>query len=137
MSLDDLFFEGLELWIGEEGKSKGPYFGNSCRELLLQFLKFVEQELGPERSEFKVTLNVPILTNESMKEKWSNILQIPLKNFTAICVDSRINKEYAQVYLNSIVLVELMKKLFGTMKSAILANEKFASAFLRGLFAAE
>jgi len=134
----DLFFEGLGLWIGEGGKSKGLYFGNSCPELLQRFLNLVERELGLSKSDFKVTLNVPRFANEIMtKKKWSNILQIPAENFTAVCVDPRINKEYAQVYLNSIVLVELMNKLFRTIKPEVSTNEKFASAFLRGLFAAE
>lgn len=136
--LDDLFFEGFGLWIGEGGKSKGLYFGNTCPELLLRFLNFAQEKLGFNRLKFKVTLNAPSSVNNSMiKEKWSETLQIPIENFTAICVDPRINREYAQLYVNSVVLIEALNALLGTLKPTILADEKFASAFLRGVFAAE
>ena len=134
--LDDLLFVGLGLWVGEGGKSKGLYFGNTSDEILLRFLNFVEEKLGFNRSNFRITLNVPS-ANDSAIRKWSNTLQIPAENFTAICVDPRINRDYAQLYRNSVVLIEVIKGLFTTLRSTILADEKFASAFLRGLFAAE
>jgi len=37
IELDDLFFEGLGLWVGEGGKAKGLYIGNSCPELCRDF----------------------------------------------------------------------------------------------------
>jgi hypothetical protein len=136
--LDSLFFEGLGLWVGEGGKRKGMYFGNSCPELILRFIDFVEGKLGINRQEFKVTINVSTVADrDTAKERWSKMLRIPTKNFTSACIDSRINREYAQLYLNSIVLVEFMNRLHQTLESTILADEKFAAAFLRGLFAAE
>jgi len=136
LSLDDLFFEGLGLWVGEGGKSKGLYFGNTCPEILSRFLDFSREKLGIDRAEFKVTLNTPLFDNNTTK-KWSRMLKISIKNFTALCIDPRINLEYAQLYINSIILAKIMKELFNAFKPIILANEKFASAFLRGLFAAE
>ncbi|MCD6403424.1 MAG: hypothetical protein J7K98_03780 [Candidatus Aenigmarchaeota archaeon] len=46
VELDDLFFEGLGLWQGDGGKSKGLYFGNSCPTVINHFLMFVEKKLG-------------------------------------------------------------------------------------------
>ncbi len=138
IELDDLFFEGLGLWVGEGGKNKGLYFGNSSLELLLHFLRYVERKLGICRRNFKVTLNVPT-TNDgwTSKKKWSDPLQIPAKNFTRICIDPRISREYAQIYFNSIVLVELMKTLQKKLEPEILSTKEFAVPFLRGMFAAE
>jgi hypothetical protein len=139
IELDDLFFEGLGLWQGEGGKDKGLYFGNNCEEILLHFLKFVEQKLGISRNEFKVTVNVPALTDseEEINKKWSKKLQIPFENFTHVCVDNRINEEYAQFYINGIILSELMKSLNEKLKHIILRNREFATAYLRGIIAGE
>jgi len=136
MILDDLFFEGLGLWVGEGGKNKGLYFGNTSPELLLHFIKFVERKLGLRREMFKVTVNSPQHKADS-KEGWSRILQIPIQNFTNVCLDARINREYAQVYLNSIVLAELMKNLQEKLGLVILAAKEYAVSFLKGMFAAE
>lgn len=139
IELDNLFFEGLGLWQGEGGKSKGLYFGNSCPELLLRFLEFVEEKLGMSRKDFKVTVNVPELkeAEDAVRKKWSNILKIPVENFTNICVDERMNREYAQFYINSIVLVELMKNMHEKLKTIISSRRDFTNAYLRGAFAAE
>lgn len=136
IELDDLFFEGLGLWVGEGGKDKGLYFGNTSPELLLRFLRFAEEKLGIGRKSFKITLNVPI-KEDFTKEKWSEILQIPTRNFTEICIDPRISREYAQIYFNSVVLVELMKILQRRLGTIISTTREFAVPFLRGLFAAE
>jgi len=138
IELDELFFEGLGLWLGEGGKGKGLYFGNSAAELILRFLKFAEEKLGINRQNFKVTLNVPTVKNEnSTIERWSNTLQIPTKNFTGMCIDPRISREYAQVYYNSVVVAELMKVLQKKLEAAISTTDKFTIPFLRGIFAAE
>ena len=138
IELDELFFEGLGLWLGEGGKSKGLYFGNSSPELILHFLKFVEEKLGISRQNFKVTLNIPAVKDEnSAVEKWSKMLQIPTRNFTGVCTDPRISREYAQIYYNSVVLVELLKSLQKKLEPAISSSEKFATPFIRGMFAAE
>ncbi len=136
VALDDLFFEGLGLWLGEGGKDKGLYFGNSSTNLILRFLKFVDAKLGINRSKFRVTINSPAPSVNS-KKKWSDVLRISIMNFTNICLDTRINHEYAQVYLNSIILVELMKNLQKKLEPMILSNGGHASSFLRGMFAAE
>jgi len=138
MTLDALTFEGLGLWVGEGGKDKGLYFGNSSPGLLLHFLKFTDEKLGIDRRNFKVTLNVFMLKDENLiKTRWPEILQIPIGNFTRICIDPRISKEYAQIYCNSILLVELIKALQKEMEPAILSTQQFAAPFLRGMFAAE
>jgi len=111
------------------------YFGNSEPRLLLRFITFVEEKLGLSRTEFKVTLNAP-KSEVNLREKWSKILGIPLKNFANICVDARINKEYAQLYFNSIIISESMKNLQEKFESAGLSTE-YAAPFLRGMFAAE
>lgn len=69
VELDELFFEGLGLWEGESGKDKGLYFGNSCLELLLRFLRFVELKLGLLRKDFKVTVNSPTTHPEDVIKK--------------------------------------------------------------------
>jgi len=134
--LDELFFEGLGLWVGEGGKSKGIYFGNTSQELMLRFLEFVEKKLGLSREMFKVTVNSP-RCEADLKERWSKILQIPMVNFTGVCLDTRINHEYAQVYLNSIILVELVKNLQEKLGQTISSTKECAVSFLRGMFAAE
>ena len=136
MALDALALEGLGLWEGESGKDKGLYFGNSSPVLMLQFLKFVEDKMGISREKFRVTINTHIIKVD-LKEKWSKILQIPIMNFTNVCLDTRINHEYAQVYLNSIILVELIKNLQEKLGPAILSNGEYTASFLRGMFAAE
>jgi predicted transcriptional regulator len=139
IELDNLFFEGLGLWEGEAGKSKGLYFGNSCPELLLHFLRFVEQKLGLAREKFKVTVNSPNLDEpeDLINRRWSKKLRIPFEKFTHVCYDSRINQEYAQVYISGIVLSELMKNLHEKFKSIILINKEYIVSYLRGVFAAE
>ena len=139
IKLDKLFFEGLGLWEGEAGKSKGLYFGNSCPELLLHFLRFVGQKLGLVREQFKVTVNSPNLNKpeDFINKRWSEKLRIPFENFTHVCYDPRINQEYAQVYINGIVLSELMKNLHEKLKSIILINKEYIVSYLRGVFAAE
>jgi hypothetical protein len=136
MTLDALTLEGLGLWEGEGGKNKGLYFGNSSQELVNHFLKFIEARLGISREKFKVTVNSPS-TRADLREKWSKTLEIPLRNFTNVCLDERINFEYAQIYLNSVILVELMKNLGEKIRSTILSSKENTAAFLRGLFAAE
>ena len=138
IELDELFFEGLGLWVGEGGKNKGLYFGNSDPELILHFLKFVEGKLGVRRQNFKVTLNVPPAEDGgSSKNRWSETMQIPIKSFTRTCTDPRISREYAQIYFNGIVLVELMKALQKKLEPSILSTKEFTVSFLRGMFAAE
>ncbi len=138
VALDDLFFEGLGLWRGEGSKSKGLYFGNSNPSLLHRFLEFIEHKLGLDREEFKVTINVPTSPYlDEVKEKWVNELSIPAQNFTQICVDPRIRKEYAQAYFNSVILAKLMGDLYSRFKAFILQDQRASVAFLRGIFAAE
>ena len=136
MTLDALALEGLGLWEGEGGKNKGLYFGNSSPELINRFLGFAEARLGISRKEFKVTVNSPD-ARANLREKWSKTLGIPLRNVTSICVDERINFEYAQIYLNSVILVELMKNFLYNMKQIILSSIENTASFLRGLFASE
>lgn len=82
IELDDLFFEGLGLWVGEGGKSKGPYFGNSCPELLSHFLKFAEEKPGIDRKNFKVTSNVLALNDgNSTKKKMVRNIANPGRKF--------------------------------------------------------
>jgi len=57
--LDELFFEGLGLWIGDGSKQKGIYFGNTEKNVLLHFLKFLEERIGLERKDFKVIVHTP------------------------------------------------------------------------------
>ena len=139
IELDELFFEGLGLWQGEGGKNKGLYFGNSCLELILHFLKFCEQKIDIKRGEFNVTMNISqILDSEQLaKNMYSKKLKIPIENFTNICIDERINKNYIQLYINGIVLCELMKNLHKKLEDVILQNCEYSVSYLRGVFAAE
>jgi len=139
VELDELFFEGLGLWQGEGGKDKGIYFGNTCVELLLHFLRFIEEKLGISRKKFKVTLNVPVLNRhqDEIKKEWSKRLGIAFENFTNVCIDPRINEEYAQMYFNSIVLSELMNNLHIKLQNLILNQKEFAIAYMKGIIAAE
>jgi len=139
IELDQLFFEGLGLWKGEGGKNKGLYFGNTSLEILLHFLSFVEQKIGLSRKEFKVTLNVPKIkiTEKETKRNWSAKLEIPLINFTKVCIDLRINQEYAQIYFNSIFLCELLKSFYKKLQSNVLQNKEYVISFLKGVFASE
>ncbi len=136
--LDKLFFEGLGLWQGEGSKAKGIYFCNSNSQIICHFLTFVERKLGLQRSEFKVTICTPYSNElEKIKEKWSKLLRVSLCNFTAVSIDPRINKDNVQVYVNSIVLVELLKNMHDKLKPLIKSNVEFATAYLRGIFAGE
>ncbi|MBS3055041.1 MAG: hypothetical protein J4452_00945 [Candidatus Aenigmarchaeota archaeon] len=139
IELDNFFFENLGLWQAEGGKSKGLYFGNTDIEILLYFLKFVEQRLGTSRFKFNVTINAPRITysEDEIKERWSKMLRIPKENFTAVCIDPRINEEYAQIYMNGIVLSMLMNNLQEKLKEMVLSNKEFASSYMRGIFAGE
>lgn len=139
MFLDELFFEGIGLWRGEGGRKKGIYFGNSDASLLQRFLDFIEQKIGLTRREFKATINIPAIpdSEDAVKRRWSNELRIPMQNFTRICIDPRINKEYVQVYFNSVILAELMKSLYLKSREIILQYPGLCIPFLRGLFAAE
>lgn len=138
LELDGFFFENLGLWQGEGGKHKGLYLGNNCLELLQHFLKFSEERLGFGKEMFNVTLNVPEEMPEAdVKRRWSKSLGIPYENFTGICVDTRINHEYAQLYINGIVLSELMNRLHESLKPSILESQDAAVSYLRGFFAGE
>jgi len=134
--LDELFFEGLGLWIGDGSKQKGIYFGNTEESVLLHFLKFLEERIGLERKDFKVIVHTPG-KNKNLVEKWSKILEIPKENFVKVVEDRRINKEYVQIYFNSIVLLEFFKKIWEMLKNEIERNEAWVRGFLRGIFAAE
>lgn len=61
ITIDKLFAEGLGLWIGEGGRQKGIYFGNSDFTLIKCFLEFASQKIGVEREKFKATVNIPSL----------------------------------------------------------------------------
>jgi len=139
IELDDLFFEALGLWQGEGGKNKGLYFGNSCLELILHFLEFTRQKLGIKRDEFKVTMNTPekFESENFVKNMYSEEMGIPLENFTNVCVDKRISKNYIQLYINGIVLCELMKILHERFKILILKHFNYSVPYLRGVFVAE
>jgi len=139
IELDRLFFEGLGLWQGEGGKSKGLYFGNNCPALINHFLNFVERKLGIKRDEFKVTVNSPNLNEkeETIKERWSRLLKIPRENFTKVCYDARIRKEYAQVYINGVVLLMVVKTLHEKLRKIILQNTTYAASYIRGIIASE
>lgn len=138
LELDEFFFENLGLWQGEGGKGKGLYFGNTCLELLLHFLRFVEEKIGLQRIEFKVTINTPTSDSEDeIKKRWSEKLKIPFENFTSVCLDQRINYEYAQIYINGIILSELMKNLHEKLKPTILSSKSFSASYMRGIIAAE
>lgn len=139
IELDELFFEGLGLWVAEGDKSKGIYFGNTCENVLEKFMKFVESKFGILRTEFKVRIIVPKLDidEDTVKEKWSKKLKIPLYNFTRISIKENTDSEYAYPYFNSKILIELLKLLYKKLKSIILKNTLFASAFMRGIIAGE
>lgn len=139
ITTNDLFFEGLGLWYGEGSKAKGLYFGNSCLELILHFLKFVETKLGLARTNFKVVMLVPEKKESELniKTKWAKKLGIPVENFNGICICPKINLEHAMIYINSIVLITLLKNLHKHVKPLIFSSEEFSSAYMRGIFAAE
>lgn len=139
LELDEFFFENLGLWQGEGGKAKGMYFGNNCLALLSHFIAFAEERLGLDRNLFKVTINVPkaASSEDDVKRRWSEKLNIPFENFTKPCVDSRINEEYAQVYINGIVLAELMKELHRKLKPVLVSDARNCAPYIRGIIAAE
>lgn len=138
VSLDNFFFEGLGLWHGEGAKSKGIYFSNSNVHLICHFLKFVEEKLRISRADFNVTVCAPYSNDtDAIKKRWADALDIPVNNFTKICVDSRLNKENAQVYFNSILLVSVLKNLHENLKQVMTPNTDFAASYLRGIFAGE
>jgi hypothetical protein len=138
VTLDKLLFEGLGLWHGEGSKNKGIYFSNSNTQLVRHFLEFMEEKLGFSRASFKVTICTPNPDGlNEVKTKWSNLLEIPISNFTNVCNDSRINKENVQVYFNSVVLVELLRSLHEKLKPLVESSVEFAAAYLRGIFAGE
>lgn len=138
VNLDELFLEGLGLWRGEGSKKKGIYFGNTEPAILNRFLDFVENRLGISRKNFKVTINLPFLDDqENSGILWSERINVPIENFTKICVDPRINLEYAQVYFNSVILAELMGVLYLHIKTIVSKDMQVCIPFLRGLFAAE
>lgn len=100
-------------------------------------MTFVEK-LGLPRAGFKVTICTPDSDgHDEIKKKWSEALEVPLNNFTAASIDFRINKDNVQVYVNSIVLVELLKNMHEKLKPVIKSNVEFAAAYLRGIFAGE
>ena len=139
IELDELFFEGLGLWQAEGGKTKGLYFGNTCVDILERFLEFVESKLDISRNDFKAHLILPKIDKfaEETKKRWSDLLKIPIVNFTKISIKSKTNLEYAHLYFNSEILVSLMRLFYGELKSIILMNDKFAAAFMRGVIAGE
>jgi len=139
IELDAFFFENLGLWEGEGGKAKGLYFGNNCLEILLHFLKFSEERLGLGRTMFNVTVNTPDADcpRDEIKRRWSERLGIPFENFTNTCVDTRINSEYVQVYINGIVLAELMNGMHEKMKQFLVSDGKNCTPYMRGIIAAE
>lgn len=142
MSYGPVLFEWLGLWVGEGTKGKGLYFGNTSEELLLHFLKYTEEILEFSRENFKVTIVLPkpVGNEEGVKRKWSEILQIPLENFTNISIKERgptSNLEYVMLYFNSIISFELINSLEEKLRPLILENEEFNISFLRGLFSGE
>lgn len=143
LSYGPVLFELLGLWVGEGSKGKGLYFGNTSEELLLHFLRSVEETLEFPRINFKVTVVLPwsVENEEEFKRKWSEILQIPLENFTNVSYRKQekiISKsEYIQVYFNSIILLELMNSFYEKLKPEILNNKEFTISFLQGVFSGE
>ena len=138
VELDDLFFEGLGLWLGEGGKYKGLYFGNSEPALLRHFLKFAENKLGLGRDKFRATVNASTSLNaDKVKERLASELSVPLQNFTRICVDPRIRREYTQLYFNSVILAGIMEELYLRSKLFAFKDQMVSAALLRGFFAAE
>lgn len=139
LELDEFFFENLGLWQGEGGKHKGLYFGNNCLDLLLHFIRFAEERLGLDRKMFKVTINVPkaTLSEDTVKRAWAEKLRIPFENFTRMCADIRINEEYAQVYINGIILAELMVGIHEKLKQFLVSDEKNCVPYMRGIIAGE
>jgi len=92
-----------------------------------------------KRINFNVTVNAPKIVDseDKIKERWAAMLRIPKENFTNICVDPRINNEYAQIYMNGIVLSLLMNNVQDKLKETILSNREFAASYMRGIFAGE
>jgi len=142
IELNQLFFEGLGLWVGEGAKSKGLYFGNTSQELLLHWLKFVEEVLLMPRELFKVTIVLPKIVENvvEIKNKWSELLRIPIENFTNVSFKvngTPSNFEYIHIYFSSIILSEIMNSICRKIKGLILENQEFSVSFLRGLFSGE
>lgn len=92
-----------------------------------------------QRTKFKVHLIVPKLYEQELvtKTRWSEILKIPIHNFTKISEKPDTNLEYCHLQFNSIILVELMKLLYTKLKSILLQNKQFASGFMRSIIAGE
>lgn len=139
IELDELFFEGLGLWQAEGGKSKGIYFGNTCIEIIQRFVKFVEEKLAIPKEKFKVHMIVPAMKEpeDIIKKRWSDILEMEVNNFTKISILPRTNLEYAHLYFNSEILLELFKLLHENLKPVILRYPDFAASFIRGVIAGE
>ena len=86
---------------------------------------------------FRVTVNSPTEDEEyAINQRWSRLLGIPTENFTRVCYDKRIRREHAQVYINGIVLLLVMKKLHQAFEKNWIRKE-YVIPYLRGLFAAE
>ena len=143
IELNELFFEGLGIWVGDGSKSKGLYFGNTSKDLLLHFLKFSEEVLGFSRKNFKAVIIVPNFEKdeEKIKRKWSKILKIPTENFRKVTKKRKgkgiLRKEYVQLYFDSEVLLKLMKSFYLNIRKLLSLDKRFVIGFLRGIFSTE
>ncbi|HDJ96461.1 MAG TPA: transcriptional regulator, partial [Candidatus Aenigmarchaeota archaeon] len=54
-----------------------------------------------------------------------------------VCYDTRIRKEYVQVYINGIALLCLIRTLHERLRPSVSQNISFLVPYLRGFFAAE
>ncbi len=143
IQLDQEFFEGLGLYIGEGEKCEGTKrvsFMNGDLEILKTFINWLEKYFGLNKCNLK--LNVVGSKNSEIKnlnKKWSTLLNLPISKFNQPGVPKTNpgNIERVNVKFHSIIFHKTLLDIAAIALEEMKTNREWGIGFLRGFYAAE
>lgn len=143
LSLDESFFEGLGLYIGECERSKSGKalsFTNTNIDILRFIILWLDKYFGIEKKELSVTIISPkVPDTEYLNKKWSQILDLDNSQFTkpSFPISNPGNLERARIFRNKILYRVILESTFRNILPLCFMHIEWGNGFLRGYYAAE
>jgi hypothetical protein len=139
--INEKFFEGLGLYIGEcerSKKGKAMSFTNSDMNIIKFIINWLEEYFGISKKELGCTVISP-RENPTINQRWSKILGLEINQFTkpSIPISNPGNKERARIFRNLILYRILFEVIFEEIMKLCLNVNSWGNGLLRGFYAAE
>lgn len=140
LEISELFVEGYGLYVAEGAKTGNKVaLSNTNPNLLLLFIKWIEECFGVNKSEIRAYIYSPNESYNKRKliQKWSRLLKLNKRQFRGTYHYKDSKKECCMLNLNYIVIKILIDSLREKVRKLISNDKKLSAAYIRGILAGD